>query len=148
MAEGSHLELDRPKFPHPHVRNDSGQICQDLSDHSTINHSIFKYMIEEKSGYSNGILRYPVSVVDHKETIKDPVQDDVNELKDWKTDQETEIPDGQIKGIKEIEDFLEGSDDATTLIQYVASVVGTMEMDDQNGDITIEYDDGTVEDDE
>ena len=105
-------------------------------------------MIEEKSGYSNGILRYQVSVVDHKETIKDPVQDDVNELKDWKTDQETEIPDGQIKGIKEIEDFLTGSDDATTLIQYVASVVGTMAMDDQNGDITIEYDDGTVEDDE
>ena len=38
------------------------------------------------------------------------------ELKKWQDDQEKEIPDGQIKGIKEVEDFLEGTPDNETLI--------------------------------
>ena len=65
------------------------------------------------------------------------------ELKQWQDDQEKEIPDGHIKGIKEVEDFLKSNTDAETLVQYVGDVVNTMEMSEETGDITIQYDDGT-----
>lgn len=112
------------------------------------------------------MVRYPVSVVDHKETIKDPLQDDVNALNEFKNEQETTIPDNVIKGVKEIENFLKNTSDATTLVamleslisnyytksqtdeaitQNVAQVLNTFEVDEESGDITIEYDDGQTE---
>ena len=64
------------------------------------------------------------------------------ELKEWQDDQEKEIPDGKIKGIKEVEDFLGKNSDADTLVGYIGEVIDTMEMDDDSGDITITYDNG------
>lgn len=139
-----------------------------------------------------GIIRYPISVVDHKETIKDPLQDDVNELKEFRDEQNAVIPDNVIKGIKEIENFLANTPDAQTLVQLltaltdsltsaisakytkpnagipssdlaeavqnlltlagtalqqsdIASVLDTMQMDEQSGDITLQYDNGVTE---
>lgn len=138
------------------------------------------------------MIRYPVSVVDHKETIKDPLQDDVNELKEFRDEQDAVIPDNVISGIKEIENFLANTSDAQTLVQLLtaltdsltsaisakyakptagipssdlaeavqnlltlagtalqqsdlASVLDTMQMDEQSGDITLQYDNGVTE---
>lgn len=139
-----------------------------------------------------GIVRYPVSVVDHKETVKDPLQDDVNDLKKFRDEQETVIPDNVINGIKEIENFLANTSDANTLAQLLttitesltaaisakytkpqdgipashlaypvrnllnlagtalqnadlAAVLDTMQMGEQSGDITLQYDNGETE---
>ena len=139
-----------------------------------------------------GIVRYPVSVVDHKETIKDPLQDDVNELKEFRGEQDAVIPDNVIKGIKEIENFLANTSDANTLAQLLtvltdslttainakytkpqsgipasdlaeavrnlltlagtalqepdlAAILDTMQMDEDTGDITLQYDNGIEE---
>ena len=102
------------------------------------------------------MVRYPVSVVDHKETIKDPLQDDVNDLKEFRDEQEIVIPDNVISGIKEIENFLANTSDAQTLQQllsmlssalrtYLTGVLDTMQMDEQSGDITLQYDNGETE---
>ena len=64
------------------------------------------------------------------------------ELKEWQDDQEKEIPDGKIKGIKEVEDFLDSNSDADTLVGYIGDVIDTMNMDEDTGDITITYDNG------
>ena len=37
-----------------------------MSDNDTNNHSNIKYMSEERSGYRNGHLIYPISILDHK----------------------------------------------------------------------------------
>jgi len=73
-----------------------------------------------------GIVRYPVSVVDHKETVKDPLQDDVNDLKEFRDKQETVIPDNVIKGIKEIENFLANTSDANTLAQLLTTLTESL----------------------
>ena len=110
----------------------------------------------KRRGYSDGIVRYPTSVIDHKETAKDPLQDDVNALKDFRSEQETAIPNNVIKGIREMENFLSGTTDAKTLQQlfsmfsattraYIASVINTMQMDEESGDITIQYDNGETD---
>ena len=139
-----------------------------------------------------GIVRYPVSVVDHKKTAKDPLQDDDNELKEFRDEQETVIPNNVISGIKEIENFLANTSDADTLVNLLttltesltaainkkytkpqdgipsshlaepvrnllnlagtalqdadlAAVLETMQMDEQSGDITLQYDNGETE---
>lgn len=42
-------------------------------------------------------------------------REDIDKLEGWKTEQETVIPDGVIKGIKELENFLSGTSDNATL---------------------------------
>lgn len=64
------------------------------------------------------------------------------ELKEWQDDQEKEIPDGQIKGIKEVEDFLQGTSDAVKYAD-LATLVGNkvcvgMERD-ANGKIYAQF---------
>ena len=70
------------------------------------------------------------------------------ELKEWQDNQEKEIPDGVIKGVKEIEDFLAIAPDSENIYQYsqalLATTINTMEMDEESGDITISYDDGLI----
>ena len=70
------------------------------------------------------------------------------ELKQWQDDQEKEIPDGVIKGVKEIEDFLSSAPDSENIRQYsqalLAASIDTMVMNEENGDITIQYDDGLI----
>ena len=70
------------------------------------------------------------------------------ELKEWQDNQEKEIPDGVIKGVKEIEDFLATAPDSENIYQYsqalLATTIDTMEMDEESGDITISYDDGLI----
>lgn len=58
----------------------------------------------KEKGYSDGIVRYPVSVVDHKKSSQKPVPEEVKE--------------------------------------YVASTLNSMKMDEDTGDITLEYEDG------
>ena len=121
----------------------------------------------------------------------------VNELSDWKNEQQAVIPDEVIKGVKEIENFLANTSDNTTLVQLlntltdslvtaisrkqdiiadlsdirrgasagatalanlvnyynkqetqavITQVLDTFEVDEDTGDITIQYDDGNKDD--
>lgn len=72
------------------------------------------------------IIRYPVSVVDHLKTIKDPVQDDVNELKEFRDEQQAVVPDNIIKGVKEIENFLANTSDSETLVHLLETLTSSI----------------------
>lgn len=73
-----------------------------------------------------GMVRYPVSVVDHKKTTKDPLQDDVNDLKEFRDEQEIVIPNNVISGIKEIENFLANTSDADTLVNLLTTLTESL----------------------
>ena len=80
----------------------------------------------ESKGYADGIVRYPTSVIDHKKQSEDPVQQDVDALKEWKEQQETAIPDNVINGIKEIENFLANTPDTETLAELLSSLTTSL----------------------
>ena len=64
------------------------------------------------------------------------------ELKEWQDDQEKEIPDGQIKGIKEVEDFLEGTSDSQKykdLSELVGDKVCVGMESDEDGKIYAQF---------
>ncbi|MBR2291708.1 MAG: hypothetical protein IJ868_05275 [Prevotella sp.] len=69
----------------------------------------------------SGIVRYPVSVVDHKKSVQDPMQDEVNALKEYVAGQQARKPDNTIEGTAEIEDFLQGTTDSEKLNQLLAA---------------------------
>ena len=55
---------------------------------------------------------------------KQDLQNQIDDLKEWKEEQETPNPDGQIKGIKEIENFLNGTSDSEHYSYYTDVYVG------------------------
>lgn len=61
------------------------------------------------------VLRVPNS---EKEETKKAVRD----LQDWQHDQKEELPDGVVKGIAEIEKFLEGTSDSRKLTELFSSL--------------------------
>lgn len=148
--------------------------------------------VVEKEGQTVMEPDLTVPLPDETETEKK-----VNELTGWKDEQQAVIPDEIVKGIKEIEKFLENTSDATTLAQLLSTlteslasaisqkqniiadlsdirsgadageraiialanyytktetdnaithaitqVLDTLEINEETGDITIEYDDG------
>lgn len=114
----------------------------------------------ERKGYPDGIVRYPVSVAKQPESSQADGLKDLEKLNEWKEQQTSSVPDGVIKGIKEIEEFLANTSDAETLQQMLSSltqsiqralsankseIIGVIEsfnVDEDSGDITIEYDNG------
>ena len=52
------------------------------------------------------------------------LQDQIDDLKSWKDEQESTVVDGQIKGIKEIENFLNGTSDSEHYSYYTDVYVG------------------------
>lgn len=57
---------------------------------------------------------------------KDPIKEDVCELKDWRRQQETAVPDGVINGIKEIVDFLANTPDTGTLASLLSNLTNQL----------------------
>ena len=55
---------------------------------------------------------------------KQDLQNQIDNLSEWKDEQESPNPDGQIKGIKEIEDFLNGTSDTERYSYYPDVYVG------------------------
>ena len=55
---------------------------------------------------------------------KQDLQNQIDNLSEWKDEQESPNPDGQIKGIKEIEDFLNGTSDSERYSYYPDVYVG------------------------
>lgn len=55
---------------------------------------------------------------------KQDLQNQIDNLLEWKDEQESPNPDGQIKGIKEIEDFLNGTSDSERYSYYPDVYVG------------------------
>ena len=53
-------------------------------------------------------------------------REDIDELEGWKTEQETVIPDGVIKGIKELENFHSGTSDNTTLAAILRTLTESL----------------------
>lgn len=58
---------------------------------------------------------------------KEETQKAVRELQDWQHDQEEELPDGVVKGIAEIEKFLEGTSDSRKLTELFSSLESAIE---------------------
>ena len=77
-------------------------------------------------GYSDGVVRYPVSVIDHIKQSEDPAQKDIDELKEWQQSQDTAVPDNVIEGVKEIENFLAGSPDTETLSHLLSALTNSL----------------------
>ena len=55
---------------------------------------------------------------------KQDLQNQIDNLSEWKDEQESPNPDGQIKGIKEIENFLNGTSDSEHYLYYTDVYVG------------------------
>lgn len=77
-------------------------------------------------GYNNGRVIYPTSIIDHKKSSQTPEHEDITELKEWKEQQESAIPDDVIKGIKEVENFLAGSPDTETLANLLSALTDSL----------------------
>lgn len=80
----------------------------------------------ENRGYTDGIVRYPISVIDHIKQSQDPASEDVAELKEWKEQQESAVPDNVIKGIREMENFLKNIPDTETLTQLLSALTTSL----------------------
>lgn len=64
-------------------------------------------------------LKTPLSTTDE-------LENKVNDLEKWKGEQETALPDGVIKGIKEIENFLSGNSDSEQLAVLLANLADSL----------------------
>lgn len=82
----------------------------------------------DRKGYPDGIVRYPVSVARQPEAETGGAsQQDVEALKEWKEQQTAVTPDGVVKGLKEIENFLANTSDGQTLAQLLSALTTSMQ---------------------
>lgn len=90
-------------------------------------------MSDNRSGYSDGVLRYPVSVVDHKKTLEDPQLEQIQEVIPAEATPENQLADKQYVDAKE-QTIVDVESGTTTLSANVgnyyniAGSVGTLSI--------------------
>lgn len=90
---------------------------------------VFVYKDGEEYNQLLEVIKKQDGTVDYEEVLRLPVSDteqlqkDVSELQDWQGEQEKETPDGEVKGIKEIEEYLKGANDNDTLITMIGRLL-------------------------
>ena len=85
------------------------------------------YDVLEKAIIENGQIagwEQDVRIPVHRNSV----QNDVNELKEWKEEQESPVPDGVVRGIKEIENFLSGVMDSESLTVLIDNLTASLTM--------------------
>lgn len=90
---------------------------------------VFVYKDGEEYNQLLEVIKKQDGTVGYEEVLRLPVSDteqlqkDVSELQDWQGEQEKETPDGKVKGIKEIEEYLKGASDDDTLLTMIARLL-------------------------
>ncbi len=90
---------------------------------------VFVYKDGEEYNQLLEVIKKQDGTVGYKEVLRLPVSDteqlqkDVSQLQDWQDKQEKENPDGKVKGIKEIEEYLKGASDDDTLLTMIARLL-------------------------